>query len=419
MKRWMLVILLGMGCGNAARAQVDAAVVGPEAPVAGESGMIETPGQPSVAPCGPVEPICCWSFPRVWGSAEYLLWTMKDAPISAPLIVAGPGVANLAPVLGVPMQTVAIGGNDLSMSARSGGRFTLGYWGDDDRFGTSVTYLFLATASTGQVVGSTGQPGSAGLTVPFINATTGTESSSRVALPGGFAGVAALDVTNDLQGWEWNGLARIGDGERLRFHLLGGFRYLNLVERLTLNTNSPSVIGPPDVFATQDAFDCRNYFYGGQIGAQAEFRHKRLTIRTQGKVALGAMNEVVVTGGRLATTDFFGLSPLQTFPAGYLAGPTNNGKQSATRFAVVPEVNLNFGYQVTRRIALLVGWSFLYASDVVRPGDQIDRVVNPSQFPAITGLPTTTVVGAPRPAPQMNSTDFWAQGINFALQVNY
>ena len=173
------------------------------------------------------------------------------------------------------------------------------------------------------------------------------------------------------------------------------------------------------MYLTQDAFDCRNYFYGGQIGGQAEFRHKRLVLRTQAKVALGAMQAVVVTSGRLVTNDFTGFTNLQSFPAGYLAGPTNNGKQSATRFAVVPEVNFNVGYQVTRRIALLVGWSFLYASNVARPGDQIDRVINPSQFPAITGIPTTSVVGVPRPTPQMNSTDFWAQGINFALQVNY
>ena len=140
----------------------------------------------------------------------------------------------------------------------------------------------------------------------------------RVAFPGGFAGVAALDVSNDMQGWEWNGLARVGNRENLRFHLIGGFRYLNLVERLTLDTNSPSIIPPLDVFATQDAFDCRNNFYGGQIGGQAEFRRNRLVIRTQAKVALGAMQEVVVTGGQV-TTDFTGT--LQSFPAGYLAVP--------------------------------------------------------------------------------------------------
>ena len=113
-----------------------------------------------------------------------------------------------------------------------------------------------------------------------------------------------------------------------------------------------------------------------------------------------------MTNGRLLTNDFNGFGAPQLFPAGYLAGPTNNGKQSATRFAVIPEVNLNVGYQVTRRAALLIGWSFLYASNVARPGDQIDRNINPSQFPSITGVPTTTLIGVPRP-PQINANDFW------------
>ena len=319
------------GAGSSAEGPPPASAQGP-APLGSVDGVLpEDAGEESGAPARPLPPFANHRFARVWGSAEFLLWSMKDSPLPVPLVVAGPGVANLAPVLGVPMQTVAIGGQDVPINMRSGGRFTLGYWDDEDIWGTSVTYFFLGTASAGQVVGSTGQPGSAGLTIPFINATTGLESSTRIASPGNFAGAAALDVTNDLQGWEWNALARICDGERLRFHLIGGFRYLNLVERLTLDTTSPNVNPPADVFTTQDAFDCRNYFYGGQIGGQAEFRYNRLLLRTQAKVALGAMQEVVVTGGRLLTNDLAGvITPVQTFPAGYLVGATNSGKQSAT-----------------------------------------------------------------------------------------
>lgn len=415
MKRCILAVLLAVGFSSAAWAQepVEPPVVG-LGPLPADGGVDggpefadETSGSLPVAPR---------RFSRFWGSAEYLLWSMKDAPLPAPLIVGGPPVPNLAPVLTMPMQVIAMGADDVSINARSGARFTVGYWGDDDDWGTTVSYFFLGTASTGQTIGSTAQPGSAGLTIPFIDATTGAQSSTRVALPGGFAGAAALDVTNDLQGWEWNGLARVGEGEALRFHVIGGFRYLNFVERLTFTTSSPSIVPPPDVFTTQDAFDCRNYFYGGQIGGQVEYRRNRLLLRAQSKLALGAMQEVVVTGGSLFTTDF-GAPTL--FPAGYFAGPTNNGKQSATRFAVIPEVNLNIGYQVTRRAALLMGWSFLYVSNVVRPGNQIDRAINTSQFPSITGVPSVALVGVARPGPQFNTSDFWAQGINFALQLNY
>jgi hypothetical protein len=429
MKRVMLAIGLGMGLCSMTWAQTvlppgvntpAPTIVTPGDGVAVDGGTMAIDGTEPACDPGCLAPICCRHWPRVWGSAEYLLWQMKDSPLPVPLLFGGPGTPNGAPVVGTAMQTLAIGSQDVSLSARSGGRFTLGYWDDDDLWGTSVTYFFLGTASTGQVVGSTGKPGPNGLTIPFIDAQTGLESSTRVAFPGGFAGVAALDVTNDLQGLEWNGFARIGeDGRPLRFHLIGGFRYLNFVERLTYDTFSPSIVPPADVFSTQDAFDCRNYFYGAQIGGQAEYRRNRLLLRAQSKLAMGAMYEVVTMAGRLLTNDFNGFGAPQLFPAGYLVGPTNAGTRSTTRFAVIPEVNLNIGYQVTRRAAVLIGYSFLYVSNVVRPGDQIDRTINPSQFPSITGVPSTALVGPARPTPLMSTTDFWAQGLNIAVQFNY
>jgi hypothetical protein len=45
--------------------------------------------------------------------------------------------------------------------------------------------------------------------------------------------------------------------------------------------------------------------------------------------------------------------------------------------------------------------------------------INPTQVPACTGVPSTTVIGAPRPAPLFNTTDFWAQGVNFGLELRF
>jgi hypothetical protein len=51
--------------------------------------------------------------------------------------------------------------------------------------------------------------------------------------------------------------------------------------------------------------------------------------------------------------------------------------------------------------------------------DQIDRGINPVQAPAITGVPNAPLIGPARPAPLFNTTDFWAQGMNFGLEVRY
>ena len=48
--------------------------------------------------------------------------------------------------------------------------------------------------------------------------------------------------------------------------------------------------------------------------------------------------------------------------------------------------------------------------DVVVAGGHIDRIINPSQNPG-------PIVGPARPAPLLNSTDYWVQGLN--LGVDY
>ena len=50
-------------------------------------------------------------------------------------------------------------------------------------------------------------------------------------------------------------------------------------------------------------------------------------------------------------------------------------------FAVLPEVGLNVGVYVTEKVRVFAGYSFLYWSDVVRPGDQVSRAINPGRIP--------------------------------------
>ena len=50
-------------------------------------------------------------------------------------------------------------------------------------------------------------------------------------------------------------------------------------------------------------------------------------------------------------------------------------------------------------------------------GDQIDLTVNPTQLATPTG--PGTLVGPARPAFQFDGTDFWAQGINFGMELRY
>ena len=68
---------------------------------------------------------------------------------------------------------------------------------------------------------------------------------------------------------------------------------------------------------------------------------------------------------------------------------------------MVPELNLNVGYQVTDHLRAYIGYTFLYWSDVVRAGEQVPRAINPVQL-----------LSGPNLAPQaplfaFKATDFW------------
>ncbi|HLJ10801.1 MAG TPA: BBP7 family outer membrane beta-barrel protein, partial [Planctomycetaceae bacterium] len=175
----------------------------------------------------------------------------------------------------------------------------------------------------------------------------------------------------------------------------------------------------PDTFHTFDQFDATNNFYGGQLGARAAFDNGRLYVNATGKVALGATVETVGIHGGTLTNALSSSGTLVAYPGAYFSQPTNIGTQSRSQFAVVPEVDLNFGVRVSPWASFIVGYSFLYVSSVARPGDQLDRVINPTQAPAITGIAPGSLVGMARPMQVMRDTDFWVQGLNFGLELRY
>ncbi len=69
-----------------------------------------------------------------------------------------------------------------------------------------------------------------------------------------------------------------------------------------------------------------------------------------------------------------------TAPSGFVASGSNSGQFTRDRFAVVPELGINVGYQITRHVRASVGYTFLYWSSIVRPGDQVDLGLSGTQI---------------------------------------
>ena len=84
-----------------------------------------------------------------------------------------------------------------------------------------------------------------------------------------------------------------------------------------------------------------------------------------------------------------------------------------TRFAVVPELSLKAGYQVTPRVQLFAGYDVFYWTDVQRAGGLIDLTVNPNLLAGGAGG------GPARPMQMLNTSALVAQGFSFGVRYNY
>jgi hypothetical protein len=349
----------------------------------------------------------------VWASAEYLLWWVKNGR-TPPLVTANGGV---------------VVGGDTEFDVFSGGRVTVGFGVPGFcNLGLESTFFSIGRRTTGFVAGNSGDPV---LARPVSNVTTGLEDAQLVSFPGLLQGGVSVSNTSRLWGVEGNLRSRMLCGCNGYLDVLGGFRFLQLDESLLINENllllssttptgQPRLVGLPagtNILVT-DSFSTRNQFYGGQLGLDGEYRMNRFFVGGRVKVALGVMHEVVNING--ATT--FVVAPpvgVVTEQGGLLAQRTNIGTRSSDQFAVVPEVGLRIGYNLNDHVSFFVGYDFLYISNVVRPGDQIDRAVNTTQIPSITNPGGSPLVGSPRPLPLFRHTDYWAQGVNFGVRFKW
>jgi Putative beta barrel porin-7 (BBP7) len=348
---------------------------------------------------------------RFYGRAEYLLWWMKDGPQSLPLVTDG--FAN------APSTRVFLGGDDIDHGSLNGFRLSLGYWLTNDRaWGVEASGFYLPEVTDKQSVSSSGLPGSVNLAVPFFDPVRNQEAFSSISDAGAFSGTASTRASARLWGVEGNVVWGLANPRPFRLELLGGFRYMNLAEGLAFRTSSPDLPpGPVTVFETNDSFDATNDFYGGQIGMRAKYEAGRFMADATLKLALGAMRQHVDVNGSF-TTNFF--SPaIQTFRGGMFAQSTNIGHHSRTVFAVIPEVGGNLGFRLTNWATVTLGYTFLYASNVARPGNQMDRVINPTQSQAISLNNPATLTGAARPSFKFDGTDFWAHGLNVGIALNF
>ena len=355
-----------------------------------------------------------------WDSDELLIWWAKPHPVP-PLVTGSRGTP---PVLGRPGTTLLIGGRAIDNQDIAGYRLTHGWsLNKADTVGFEGRYFFLGTRTVSDFATDITNARFHAIGLPFVNAVTGAEDVLPLARPGESSALVNVFTTTRVQGAEANLVGNLVAVEGVKVHALAGYRYFQAneglrVEQRWLQRPTPASDFHQTLGMIADQFDAHNEFHGGQVGLLADLHRGPFFVEMTGKVAIGTNTQTVTIDGATHLITAANPVPLfQSFPGGTYALPSNMGRTTRQAFAVVPEGTFKVGLKTGDRGRFYVGYNFLYLSNAVRPGDQIDRVIDPGQIPLVNrGL---RFDGPDRPAARVVTTDFWVQGLIIGWEARF
>ena len=254
------------------------------------------PGFPGISealnpPVLPISPLVVESPPlgsplRYWVRAEFLSWWVKNAPMPVSPIAIDNAMNNP----GTPVFN-----SDVDYRAMSGSRFSFGGWFDRfNNIGMEMSYFTLGQR-TRNLFTSSDDNGGPTLAFPFFNQSPGANAEFLlpISTPGQFAGNTLISSSIALWGTEVNGAFCLLREPGLEFIVLAGFRYVDLLENLSINSATTSLAADNTTTLLSDNFNMRNQFYGGQLGGRLNWYGDRLGLDMTAKVALGSTHEVV------------------------------------------------------------------------------------------------------------------------------
>jgi hypothetical protein len=363
-------------------------------------------------------------------SLEYLGW-WQDGMNLPPLVTTSVDQnvpQNQAGVLTSSSTRVLFGGNDVLDDAFDGVRLRFGVWLDRcHNWGVGAEYFQIGRESEGFSGTSTGDPV---LARPFFNTQTGLDDAELVAFPDLVSGTVGVLAESELTGAGFHvkyltccdeGCSKwlfCGCPEHYcsRSETMFGWRYLQLDESVLITENLVSTLpGEPGTFDILDRFQTRNQFNGFDMGWLYRSTRGYWTFDTLLRMAIGNTRQTVTINGQTKVNDPNSTPQVQTYSGGLLTQTSNIGTYRQDEFTVVPEFNANVGYQLTDHLRATLGYTFIYMSNVVRPGEHISLDLNPDLLPP----PADPFTGVLRPGFAFDTTDYWVQGISFGGEYRW
>jgi len=352
---------------------------------------------------------------RMWMKADYLLWWMSKSS-NAPLIQVIPdSVATSGTFPAGAGQTVFPGDNRLDYGTISGVRLNAGMWLNAGRsWGLDASGFYLENRSESAAFSSTGSP----ILTRFYNNIGGSQETyllfSSIDPAGPYAGtLSASAEVSDFYNYDvslrTNGYAIFSDSADYVF----GFRYAQLNE--SLNITGQAFLPDGRTLVVEDNYRVRNNFYGAQIGVASRWVGLYgFSLDSVLKLAAGGVSQQVSISGSNAFIGLDGSVDRQN--TGLWSTSSNIGTYNRTRFAVIPELNLNLNYSVTDRLAIYFGYSLMAISNVVRVSDAVNTNINDSSVRYISNTTPSTVAN-----PGFTFTDnrMWLGGYSFGLRLEF
>jgi len=292
----------------------------------------------------------------------------------------------------------------------------------NDRFYLEASMMYFAPQHTNALFASDAN-GNPFIGRPIFNTLFAQERSLLTSSPGLFNGSTSVESRLQLFSIEANARYQVNLTPYLSVDGLLGYRRMQLEEELTIQDNIiptggtitflGAPITAPNTVSDIDRFSTTNQFNGVNTGARFRWQSgfDWFALTGYGKLAIGATRQTVDIEGASSTNT--GLAA----QGGVLALSSNIGSHQRTVFGFIPEGGAGIVILPCRGVRLLAGYSATYWNNVVRPGDQIDRRVNPALVPTDVNFGS----GNPGafPAFTFRSRAVWLQTLNFGVEFYY
>ena len=370
-------------CGGAHSAGCDCAF---------DSGCVGAPS--AFAPC---------SRENLWVDLDFLLWWRDQRRFPALVTQGDPGT--------LPSATVLFGGS-VDETAQPGGRLEVGLWLDDRRwYGLGGHFVAVSDARV-RLAADSANLGF--LARPFLNVAVSPPVQDALVVGNTETTAGQLDLTTGSKMLASDFFVRwlLRRTARSRVDWLFGYQFARIDEDLEVSSATQTVPDALSSIAVSDVFRTTNQYHAGHIGLKGEYRFGYWGLELLARFGFGNMRQQVVISGSTTARDDTGTS---TRASGLLAQGTNSGTYVQNEFAFMEDVGVKLVYYPFDRLKLSVGYSLMYWTSVLRPGNTIDFGVDSR---LLDNDPTNDSL-ATRPAFVFNPEDFYVHGLTLGLECRF